>query len=149
MVGADEFQAECRRHVVKQAGRTPKQPDGRHHMRRVFRPFTWAKLYRPGEKEYGIFFTVGVDGKSRSLMWKLDCKRTGSNALDPKRVLRFDEYMRRNAVPKGTASMADLKQYDWDKLVAATRQFIVNNLPHYEAALAYTWQGMKSEDIMG
>lgn len=148
MVGSDEFRAECRRHVVKQAGITPKQADGRHYMRRVYRPFSWAKLYRPNEKEYGIFFTVGVDGKSRSLMWKLDCKRSGSKALDLKRVLRFDEYMSRNAVSQGTASIADLKQYDWDKLVAKTRQFIVVNLPHYEAALAYTWQGMKLEDVV-
>lgn len=80
-------------------------------------------------------------------MWKLDCKRAGSNALDPKLIFRFDEYMGHNAVARGIASITELKQYDWDRLVVATRQFIVDNLPLYEAALAYTWQGSKPEDI--
>jgi len=141
LVQATGFRTECRRHIVKQAGRTPKQGDGKRYRRQVFRPYSWAKLYRPSEKEYGVFFTVGVDGKSRSLMWKLDCKRAGSNALDPKLVRRFDEYLGYNAVPKGVASIDELKQYDWDKLVVATQQFIIDNLAHYEAALAYTWQG--------
>lgn len=148
LVVVDGFRAECLRYVVKQAGRTQKQADGRHYMRRVFRPYSWAKLYRPAEKGYGIFFTVGVDGKSQSLMWKLDCKRAGSKALDPRLVQRFDEYLHRNAsTVKGSVSINELRQYDWDKLVEETRQFIIDNLPLYEAVLAYTWQGSKPEGM--
>jgi hypothetical protein len=147
-VDVDGFRVECRCYVVKQAGRTPKQADGLYYMRRVFRPYSWAKLYRPAEKEYSIFFTVGVDGKSQSLMWKLDCKRAGSKALDPRLIQRFDEYLHHNAsTVKGSVSINDLKQYDWDKLVEETRQFIIDNLPLYEAVLAYTWQGSKPEGM--
>ena len=142
------FCAECRRSVKKQAGRTAKQADGRSYMRRVFRPYSWAKLYRPSEKLYGVFFTLGVDGKSQSLMWKLDCKRTGKNALAPQLIRRFDEYVHHNVpIARRTVPAQELKQYDWKKLSEETYQFILDNLPHYEAALAYTWQGSKPEAI--
>jgi hypothetical protein len=148
LVVVNGFRAECRRAVKKQAGRTAKQADGRSYMRRVFRPYSWAKLYRPSEKLYGIFFTLGVDGRSQSLMWKLDCKRTGKNALAPQLVLRFDEYVYRNVlIARCTVPIEGLKQYDWKKLVTETHQFIIDNLLHYEAALAYTWQGSKPEAI--
>jgi hypothetical protein len=117
-------------------------------MRRVFRPFTWAKLYRPSEREYGIFFTVGVDGKSQSLMWKLDCKRDGTNALHQQRIHRFDEYRLRNMPAEGKAILPieKLKGMSWEELASRTRQFIADNLAHYEAALTYTWQGSKPGD---
>lgn len=98
--------------------------------------------------EYGIFFTLGVDGKSQSLMWKLDCKRIGKNALAPQLILRFDEYVHHNVpIARRTVPAQELKQYDWKKLSEETRRFIIDNLPHYEAALAYTWQGSKPEDM--
>lgn len=60
LVQANGFRAECRRHNVKRAGSSPKQNEGKRYRRQIFRPYSWAKLYRPSEKEYGIFFTVGV-----------------------------------------------------------------------------------------
>lgn len=142
------FVASCRRSVIKQAGSLPRQADGRRRMRRVFRPYSWAKLLREGYEDYGIFFTVGVEGRTQDeylpeLVWKLDCMRDGGKGIDQQLVDRFDTYVAQHAsgIAWNAVPLTELKEWNWQRLLDTTYQFMIDNAHHYDAALAYTWQG--------
>ena len=139
---SSDFVAGYRASVLKQAGTTARQADGKRRMIRRFRPYTWGRLFRPGDKERKIFFTIGADGPNYALIIKLDCMRDGSKGLDGRLVARFDEYMERHA-PKATWKTVQLdgkRPLDWPKLIRETQLFIEKYAEHYDAAVAYTWQ---------
>ncbi|QNP52072.1 hypothetical protein H9L05_19615 [Hymenobacter qilianensis] len=142
-LAADGWVMECRRSVVKKAGKTKRQADGRQRMRRTFRHYTWAKIYREEDQGRQIFFTVGVDGLKQELVLKLDCMRTGSKGLDERLVARFDNYLQCEtaAAHWQRLSMPELTKWNWKHLLSASKKFIEQHRTHYEAAQQFTWQG--------
>jgi hypothetical protein len=143
LLATNGFVLDFRATVRKRAGKTPRQADGRQRMRQVYRPYTWARLYRAGDKARKIFFTVGIDGRHQALVWKLDCKREGTDKLPERQQARFDAYMMQHA-PKALWQLKKLEdlesaQRTWEWLVKETSQFMRSNARHYDGALAHTW----------
>ena len=145
LLATNELKMVSRRSVTKQAGKTKRGADGLQRMRKVFRFYTWARLLRPDLEQYGVFFTVGVDGRSKELGWKLDCKRAGTGALDEQQVALFDEYQKKHA-PRSKwrgLPLGNLEKWNWEKLAKATQRFIDENDAAYEAAIDYVWRGQE------
>ncbi|WP_426491286.1 hypothetical protein [Hymenobacter sp. 102] len=145
LLATDELKMISRRSVTKQAGKTKRGADGRQRMRKVYRFYTWARLLRPDHDQYGVFFTVGVDGHSKELGWKLDCRRAGTGALNEEQIARFDDYQQKLA-PQSKwvgVTMADLEEWDWKRLVKATKQFMAKHAATYEQAIAHVWHGQE------
>jgi hypothetical protein len=142
VVAQEGFEVDYRTSVVRRAGKR-KGPGGKETMIRKFRPFSWARLYKPGDEAYKVFFTVGVDGDTQELVWKLDCKHDGSDALDTRQVARFKAYQETEAPATAwqRVPLAKLATYSWEKLAAETTQFLAVNTAAYEKAIQRTWAG--------
>lgn len=141
-VAGEVFEVDYRTSVVRRAGKR-KGPAGKEKMVRRFRPFSWARLYEPGDEAYKVFFTVGVDGEKQELVWKLDCKHDGSDALDTRQVARFKAYQNAKA-PATTwqrVALKELANYSWEKLVAETQRFLAEHATVYKEAIQQTWGG--------
>ncbi len=50
----------------------------------AFKPYTWARIYRKGDKKKDIFFTVGIDTNYNALDYKLDFQRESDSKLSLK-----------------------------------------------------------------
>jgi len=142
LAAGDEFEVSYRTSVVRRAGKK-KAVAGRQAMLRRFRAYTWARLFRPGDEAYKVFFTVGVDGRKQELVWKLDCMREGSKALDRRQLDRFYAYQ--DELAQATrwkyVPIAEVREWTWQKLVAETQQFMTENEDVYQEAIRQTWAG--------
>ncbi|AYA37834.1 hypothetical protein D3Y59_12740 [Hymenobacter oligotrophus] len=146
-LAGDGFEAQVRKSAIRRAG-TVTNAAGQKRMNRVFKHFTWARLYRPGHEAFKIFFTIGVDGLRQELVWKLDCQHDGTGALDKRLVRRFQEFVAHQApqVAWQAIPAAQLKRHDWDTVVQASQQFIQVQTHVYDQALDYVWQGRRPEE---
>lgn len=142
-VAGENFEVEYRAAVVRRAGTVKAVGSAKQTMLRRFRAYSWARLFRPGDKAYQVFFTVGVDGGRQELVWKLDCKRDGSNALDERQVSRFEAYQIAEALATAwrAVPLKDVAKWSWEKLVATTQQFMTDNAAVYDEAIRQTWAG--------
>jgi hypothetical protein len=113
------------------------------------RSYTWAKIYLPGDNNTRIFFTVGVGSRFtenldrvNTLEYKLDCLRKNDNkGLSPAQILQVDNYIR-SYCPETERQMIDLEQlpnYNWDRLVTETYQFISVHLENYREIIGIVW----------
>ncbi|RFP64076.1 hypothetical protein D0N36_16240 [Hymenobacter lapidiphilus] len=142
LLGGTGFKVSMKYRAWRQAG-TVTDTDGNRTMRRLFKPFTWASLFLPGQQQFGVFFTLGIDAASQTLMWKLDCLRQGVAALDTKLIVRFDDFMRTRggiALPV-MVPVAELPNWNWPRLAAATKSYLATNKTIYLDAIDYVWQG--------
>src|SRR5690606_22698158 len=48
--------------------------DNRWQISGNYKKYTWCKIYKEGDKDKLIFFTVGTSGDTEELVFKLDCK---------------------------------------------------------------------------
>jgi hypothetical protein len=140
------FMAEGRVDVLRRAG-TATTRDGERKMVRKFRPYSWMRLQRSADAAYQVFFTVGVDAERQEVVWKLDCKREGSDRLDRRQVARFEAYLAKYAPGAAWQSiqLSQLGQWSWERLKNVTQQFILDNTTVYEQAIQHTWAGHKPE----
>ena len=142
LVAGEDFEVSYRSSVLRRAGKK-KAVGGKQAMLRRFRPYTWARLFRPGDEAYKVFFTVGVDGAKQQLVWKLDCMRDGARALDRRQLDRFYAYQDKfaPATKWKKVPIAEVLKWTWKKLVAETRRFMTNNEDIYQEAIRQTWAG--------
>ncbi len=103
-----------------------------------FKAYTWARIFRKGDKYKDIFFTVGVDGLNQSLVFKLDYYfETNSNLNENQK-----ELLRKN-IPKelhwNEITLDNLKGIDWDSLIETTRDFISQNIVSYDNLIKLVW----------
>lgn len=120
--------------------------DGLWQISGKFKEYTWARIFRKGQKDRKIFFTVGVSAAKRELVYKIDCQWSQTNknhALSPAMVNRFNEYMKvSNNLHLGWRSIPDtlIHLYDWDKLILETSNFIESNLSFFDDLVEYVWE---------
>ena len=142
LVAGEDFEVSYRSSVLRRAGKK-KAVGGKQAMLRRFRPYTWARLFRLGDDAYKVFFTVGVDGAKQQLVWKLDCMRDGSRALDRRQLDRFYAYQDKfaPATKWKHVPFAEVLKWTWKKLVAETKRFMTDNEDVYKEAIRQTWAG--------
>ncbi|MGH1433105.1 MAG: DUF3883 domain-containing protein [Lewinella sp.] len=98
----------------------------------IFKHYTWARIFHQRHDGRKIYFTVGVDGNTQELVYKLDYQVIGrsSNLDEQQRQLIQSE---RPIAARWVGIHQDqLLSYDWDKLIAESSDFIRKYLEDYE-----------------
>jgi len=133
----DGFDMHCRANWHKQAG---------YGAGFVFRPYTWAQIYKQGDKGKHIFFTVGVETlktgtKINGLRCKLDYLWFDNHLTDRQKkiadALILDDIKWMNDPP--SISVDRLHEFCWDDLITQTVTYINCYLPIYEKVVAAVW----------
>lgn len=111
-----------------------------------FLPYTWAQLYKRGDDDKGVYFTVGVDFTHKALVYKLDCQRKNPHTytkkrieLTAKQVSIFDNLIKGSGAEWQQINSSDLSKWDWPKLIHATEEFIIKHDFLYESAISQVW----------
>ncbi|MBL7798660.1 MAG: DUF3883 domain-containing protein [Saprospiraceae bacterium] len=103
-----------------------------------FKRYSWARIFRIGDKDKRIFFTVGVL-EHGFVLYKLDCQRTnyGANiALAPAEVALFDQIVKPTGANwKEISSQELISEYDWERLIDVSRKFIEYYTPLYDEVI--------------
>ena len=123
-----------------------------------FRKYTWHKIYKPGDKDTLVFFTIGVDGGNieredpAKLVIKLDCMRDthGDGEVLPKEKVelyyqfidQYDDRLRIEVLPK------KLKSLDWTSLIDKTYEYIIKREQDYEDLIKHIHQVENLEQIV-
>jgi len=120
-------------------------PDGKIRVAR-FKPYTWARVYRKGDDNKDIFFTVGVDGPRRELVYKLDYyfeKNSHLNASQKETIDKnIPDELRWQSIP-----ITELKNYDWNSLLDLTISFISEHLHVYDRLIKLAWGNGEPQEI--
>jgi hypothetical protein len=103
-----------------------------------FNKFSWAKLFRSEHGDKKVFFTVGVDGIKKCLVYKLDCQRSSSspkNSLSKRQIDEFDRLLTGTGAEWREISLAELHNYNWETLKDLTQDFIEKHQYLYQEAI--------------
>jgi len=114
-----------------------------------FARFSWARIFRTGDRDKKIFFTVGVDAENKALIYKLDCHYRSfnpENALNPEQVKVFDRIVKTTNASWQEVPADELQEYNWEFLVEVTRDFIFHYLSLYDEVISAVW-AMPSQPI--
>src|SRR5690606_13934121 len=97
-------------------------PSGKVRVAR-FKPYTWARIYRKGDDNKDIFFTVGVDGNTKELVYKIDYYFEQNSHLNSHQKELVDRNipteLRWKSIPA-----SELKNHDWNSILELSASFI-------------------------
>lgn len=116
--------------------------DNRWQISGNYKKYTWCKIYRKGDKDKLIFFTVGTSGDTEELVYKLDCKwssKIASNQLSEDQIESFYRFIKDTGAQWRSVSFNRLSQYTWEKLITETRAFIETYSELYDDVIDYVW----------
>lgn len=111
-----------------------------------FKRYTWARIYKTGDGDRDIFFTVGLDGYYKELVYKLDYYFEANSNLSAaqKEIIQknIPQELRKVAIP-----MSEFGNYDWTKLIELTRNFIAENTDTYDRLISLAWGKTQPEQV--
>lgn len=114
----------------------------------TFKPYTWARIFKIGDKERNIFFTIGVQPSVPSLVIKLDYYHESDSSLNQEQKDLCDKHIPKSL--KWTEILAkDLPSYNWEKLINHTVNLISENSHHYDQVVDLVWRGIKPTEVFG
>lgn len=115
-----------------------------------FAKYTWARIYRNGEKSKGVYFTVGVDFPPKALVYKLDCQHKVPNreakdkvALTQEQLSDFYDLVGDTEAEWNQIDLDEIESLDWPKLIERTVNFIRRNEHLYDRAIQLLWHANK------
>lgn len=96
--------------------------------------YSWARIFKKNDINKKIFFTVGADASYNALIYKLDCMDTSqANSLNAEQIQIFNDYVKvKMGVEWQIISSNKMVEYNWDKLIRETRNFILRHRKVYE-----------------
>lgn len=107
-----------------------------------FARYSWARIYRKGDGNKKIFFTVGVSGEDEVLFYKLDCHYRSfdpDNTLSPAQVEVFNRIVKPTGANWQEISVDELSGNNWESLIQITHDFIEHYLPLYDEVINAVW----------
>jgi len=115
-----------------------------------FKKYSWIRLFRTRDKNPKVFFTLGVDGKEKSLFYKLDFQQSqnlASAALTADQIKVFERIINGTSAEWSAISIDNLPNYDWEKLRQTTIDFIGRYESLYDEAIRAIQTEIKTETI--
>lgn len=112
-------------------------PSGKTRVSR-FKPYTWARIFRIGDSDKDIFFTIGVDGGSKELVYKLDYFYESNSKLNKEQKEVIEKHIPQDLRWK-SISFEQIEHYNWDLLLEESSSFIVDNISVYDNLVALAW----------
>lgn len=111
-----------------------------------FKPYTWARIFRKGDDKKDIFFTVGVDGNTKELVYKLDYYFEQNSHLNSHQKELVDQNipseLRWKSIPAN-----ELKDHDWNSILDLTTSFISEHLHIYDRLINLAWGKSEPEVV--
>lgn len=120
-------------------------PSGKIRVAR-FKPYTWARIYRKGDDKKDIFFTVGVDGNSKELVYKLDYYFEANSYLNANQK----DIIYKNIPAElrwQSIKIDQIANYNWTKLLDITVSFISQHLHIYDKLIDMVWGNKEPESL--
>ncbi|WP_299755379.1 hypothetical protein [uncultured Pontibacter sp.] len=111
-------------------------PNGNIRVAR-FKPYTWARIFRKGDDNKDVFFTVGVDSNTEEIVYKIDYYKEDNSYLNSaqKELIRLN-------IPKEarwkSISLHSVAEYDWDKILTESSDFYIVDNPLHDLLLQAT-----------
>lgn len=94
-----------------------------------FKKYSWARLFLHELGDQGIYVTVGVDGLTGNLVWKLDFQFAGDEPLPTTTQALLRAELDRAGSQWQQVAPAHLVDYDWARLVTETVAFMQASEP--------------------
>lgn len=111
-----------------------------------FKHYTWARIYKKGDGEKDIFFTVGADSEEQALVFKLDYYFEGNSnlSIEQKEIVKknIPENLKWNII-----ELAELDDYNWDSLLDLTTKFIAENTVTYDNLIRIAWGNEEVKEV--
>ncbi len=113
-----------------------------------FKKYTWVRLFPRGFARFRIYYTVGIDFRGKSLVYKIDCQRRGKTKLLSDQIKRFDRFMAEKSLENDfnwkwqQVPFNDIQTTypkGWDDLIPQTIRFIENSLDIYHQVVQEVW----------
>ena len=98
--------------------------------------YIWGRLNRPEDEETDVFFTIDAMGTENRLKARLGYNFGRTNHFSSYQISRLEEITESNT-DFFSVSAEDLPKWDWDRLVAATNDFIDRKWDAYQLAIDY------------
>ena len=109
-----------------------------------FKDYTWARIFKNGDKQKDIFFTVGASANKEALVYKLDYHHAKDSKLTKEQQELCERYipddLKWNEIPKN-----EIVNWNWDALIKKTVQFITENSHHYDQIIKSVFENQKPE----
>ena len=105
--------------------------------------YSWATIFKSGDNDKKIFFTVGVDADEEALIYKLDCQRKSRNPelrLSDAQISIFDRIVGSTEAKWKSIYKTELTQYTWNSLIDITADFIDHYMPLYNEVMDAVWK---------
>lgn len=116
--------------------------DNNWQARGYFARYSWARIFKTGDRNKKIFFTVGVGAEDEALTYKLDChyrSHKPENALTPEEVHIFNRIVKPADAHWKEISADELAEYSWESLIEETRDFIHHYTSLYDEVIDAEW----------
>jgi hypothetical protein len=104
----------------------------------TFKPYTWARIFKKGDRYKDIFFTIGVDPGSDALIYKLDYFREADTQLSEAQKDLCEKHIPKNLM-WNEIDIDDLPTLNWEKLIQFIVDFISANSQHYDQVERLVW----------
>lgn len=111
-----------------------------------FKHYTWARIYKKGDGDKDIFFTVGADSEEQALVFKLDYYFEGNSNLNSSQ-----KDIVKNSIPENLRwniiELSELEDYNWDTLLDLTAKFISENTVSYDSLIRIAWGNEEVKEV--
>lgn len=104
-----------------------------------FKKYTWARIFKKGDINKAIFFTVGASAKSKALVYKIDHYGVKESPLSAEQKMLCSQLIP-DEVRYIQMPYEDIPTYNWKKLLDKTEQFIRENKILYNRILDAVWK---------
>jgi hypothetical protein len=108
-----------------------------------YKHYSWARIFKKGDVEKDIFFTVEANADEPGLVFKLDYYFEGDSNLNASQ-----KELVKNNIPDNLRwnliDIDELVNYNWDKLIDLTAKFISENISTYDDLIRIAWD---KEDV--
>lgn len=112
----------------------------------IFKPYTWARIYKKGDKDKNIFFTIGTDSNENGLVYKLDYYFEANSNLNEQQ-----KEIVRNNIPSNlrwnVIKVNDLDNLNWEKLIKIVADFISENSSVYDNLIKLVWGNEDAKEL--
>lgn len=136
-----DLEAFCWRTTMDRGWIDNPNEKGQSIRRPHFKGYSWAQVYRKGERDKGICFVFAINGDDKALEFKVDKRWSGTQKLSQaqrdlfEKYLRIDHPARMQRIP-----FEEWNKMPWSEILTYSIHFVQTYLPLYDSLVRYVWE---------
>ena len=111
-----------------------------------FKEYSWARIFKKGDKAKDIFFTIGADPLYDALVYKLDFFRESESKLSVEQRELCEKHIP-TQISWLEIKVSELQNLNWEKLIKLSVEFISKNTHHYEQIEKLVWGYQDPQEV--